>query len=115
MELPQIIIEAIQSLKGKRIVDIDLSHIDNAICSNFIICEGGSNTQVSAISDAVVKHVKATAHQGPIGKDGTDEAQWIVIDYGSVMVHIFQRETREYFNLEGLWADGIVNEIADID
>ena len=115
MELPQIIIDAIQNLKGKRIVNIDLSHIENAICSNFIICEGGSNTQVSAIADAVSKHVKSKTKQRPIGKDGEDEAKWIVLDYGSVMVHIFQHETREYYNLEGLWADGIVNEIPDLD
>ena len=115
MELTQVIIESIQNLKGKRIVDIDLSHIENAICSNFIICEGGSNTQVSAIAEAVVKGVKAETKQRPIGKDGEDEAKWIVIDYGSVMVHVFQRETREYYNLEGLWADGIVNQIEDLN
>jgi len=114
MELNQAIIEAIQNVKGKRIINIDLSKIENAICSNFIICEGGSNTQVSAIADEVEKHVKNLSHIKPIGKDGQDEAEWIVIDYGSVMVHIFQRPIREYYNLEGLWADGIIHEIADV-
>ncbi len=115
MELNTAIIEAIQNLKGKRIVNIDLSKIENAICSNFIICEGGSNTHVSAIADEVTKFVSKEAHTKPLGKDGQNEAEWIVIDYGSVMVHVFQRPIREYYNLEGLWADGEVEEIADLD
>lgn len=115
MELTEVIIEAIQNVKGKRIVDIDLSKIENAICSNFIICEGGSNTQVSAIAESVSNYVKAETNTYPIGKDGGNEAEWIIIDYGSVMVHIFQRPIREHYNLEGLWADGVVNEIPDID
>ncbi len=115
MELTEVIIEAIQDIKGKRIVNIDLSKIDNAICSNFIICEGSSNTQVSAIADAVITHVKSKINVRHIGKDGQNEAEWIIIDFGSVMVHIFQRPIRDRYNLEGLWADGIVNEIEDID
>lgn len=115
MELTNAIIEAIQNMKGKRIVNIDLSKIENAICSNFIICEGGSNTQVRAIADEVSKFVRKEANTKPLGKDGQDEAEWIVIDYGSVMVHIFQRPIREYYNLEGLWADGEVQEIEDLD
>ena len=115
MELTQAIIEAIQNMKGKRIVNIDLSNIDNSICSNFIICEGGSNTQVSAIADSVSTFAKAETGVHPIGKDGSNDAEWVILDYGSVMVHIFQRPIREHYNLEGLWADGIVNEIADID
>lgn len=115
MELNQAIIEAIQNVKGKRIVDIDLSKNENSICSNFIICEGSSNTQVIAIADSVSKFVKTETKTKHIGKDGTNEAEWVIIDYGSVMVHIFQRPIREHYNLEGLWADGIINEIPDID
>ena len=115
MELTTTIIEAIQDLKGKKIVNIDLSKIETAICSNFIICEGGSNTQVSAIADSVVKYTKANAKVSPNARDGENLAQWIAIDYGHIMVHIFQRETREHYNLEGLWADGEINEIADLD
>lgn len=115
MELNQAIIEAIQNVKGKRIVDIDLSKIENSICSSFIICEGGSSTQVSAIADSVSEYVKANTHTYPIGKDGGNEAEWIIIDYGSVMVHVFQRPIREHYNLEGLWADGIIKEIPDVE
>ncbi len=115
MELLDTIIEAIQDVKGKQIVNIDLSKIENAICSNFIICEGNSNTQVSAIADSVAKKVKSELKVKPLGKDGENEAEWIIIDYGSVMVHVFQRPIREHYNLEGLWADGIVSHIEDID
>lgn len=114
MELTQAIIEGIQNVKGQRIVNIDLSKIDTAICSNFIICEGTSNTQVSAIADSVVKHTRSTINERPMGKDGEDEATWIAIDYGSVFVHIFQREARDHYNLESLWADGIINEIPEL-
>jgi len=115
MELNQAIIEAIQNVKGKHIVDIDLSKIENAICSNFIICEGGSNTQVNAIADSISKYVKTETQTNPIGKEGTNEAEWIIMDYGSVMVHVFQRPIREHYNLEGLWADGVINEIPDVE
>lgn len=115
MELTTTIIEAIQNLKGKKIVNIDLTKIEAAICSNFIICEGGSNTQVSSIANSVVKHTKASAKVSPIGREGEKLAQWIAIDYGHIMVHIFQREIREHYNLEGLWADGEINEIPDLD
>lgn len=115
MELIEAIIKAIQDVKGKRIINIDLSKIENAICSNFIICEGSSNTHVNAIADNVSKSVRNETKIKPIGKDGEDEAEWIIIDYGSVMVHIFQRPVREHYNLEGLWADGVVNEIDDIE
>lgn len=115
MDLTTTIIEGIQNLKGEKIINVDLSKIETAICSNFIICEGNSNTHVSAIADAVVKYVRAEAGERPLGKDGENEAEWIVMDYGSVMVHIFQRAAREHYNLEGLWADGILNEIPALD
>lgn len=115
MDLSNTIIKAIQDVKGKQIINIDLSKIENAICSNFIICEGTSNTHVNAIADSVSKHTRSELNIKPIGKDGQNEAEWIILDYGSVMVHVFQRSIREHYNLEGLWADGIIHQIEDID
>lgn len=114
MELTQVIIEGIQNMKGQRIVNIDLSKVKNAVCTNFIICEGTSNTQVSAIAGSVAKHTHSVIAEKPIGKEGEQEATWVVLDYGSVMVHVFQRETRELYNIEGLWADGDISEIAEL-
>ncbi len=111
MEINKAIVEAIENVKGERIVAIDLSAIEHAICSHFIICEGGSNTQVGAIADKVSKHVRKELGIRPLGKDGEEAAEWIVIDYGSVMVHIFQRHIRELYNLEALWADGVMSEV----
>lgn len=115
MELTEVIIEAIQNLKGTSIVKIDFSKIEGAVCSDFIICEGGSNTHVNAIAQSVSKHTKTTLKTGPIGRDGQDDAEWIIVDYGSVMVHVFQRATRELYNLESLWADAEITEIPDLD
>ncbi len=113
-ELVNSVIAGIQDVKGKSITVIDLSETGNSICSYFVICSGDSNTQVNAIADSVVRGVRKATKERPIGKDGFANAQWIAVDYGDVMVHIFQRETREFYNIEGLWADGKVTELEDL-
>lgn len=113
--LKQTIIEAIQDKKGSRITWIDLEEVDGASAGGFIICQGRSNSQVSAIADAVREDVRERAGIKPYNYDGYRNAQWIVIDYGDVMVHVFQPEVREYYNLEDLWSDGKFETIPDLD
>lgn len=105
-----LIIEGIKEKKGKEIVSIDISKLENSVCSYFIICHGDSNTQVSAIANWVEKVVEDELDEKVWKKQGFENAQWILLDYVDVVVHIFQKETRDFYNLENLWADGRIEK-----
>jgi len=112
--LVETVVEALQEKKGRRIVTMDLSRLENSICQYFIICQGNTPTQVSALCDSVWDMVSERLHEKPIGSVGMREAQWIAMDYGTVMLHLFIPDLREYYNLENLWADAAITEIQDI-
>ncbi|MCM1483206.1 MAG: ribosome silencing factor [Muribaculaceae bacterium] len=114
-DLTRLVIEGIQERKGKNITCMDLSGIESAPASSFIICQGSSSMQVSAIADSVREYLLENAGIKPYNYDGYRNSQWIVIDYGSTLVHVFQPETRELYNLEELWSDAPVNQIPDLD
>jgi ribosome-associated protein len=108
------IIEALQEKKGKNILLLDLTGLESAICNYFVIVQGNTPIQVSALSDEVWDHVANRIHEKPLGAVGMQEAQWIAMDYGTVILHIFLPALREYYNLEGLWADALPTKISDI-
>ena len=99
------IIRAIQVKKGKNIVSLDLSKIDGAICSCFIVCNADSTTQVAAIAAGIEEQVLETLGEKVWRVEGQQNALWIAMDYVDVVVHIFQTELREFYKLEELWAD----------
>lgn len=99
------IIRAIQDKKGKNIVSLDLSKIDGAICSCFIVCNADSTTQVAAIATGIEEQVLETLGEKVWRVEGQQNALWIAMDYVDVVVHIFQTELREFYKLEELWAD----------
>jgi ribosome-associated protein len=108
------IVKGIQEKKGKEILTIDLSKIDNAVCRYFIICHGDSNTQVNAIAQSIEKVMEETLEEKVAHSQGYENAQWILLDYFDYMVHIFQKDTREYYNLESLWADGQIRHFTEV-
>lgn len=108
------IVDALQDKKGKKIITMNLSKIEGSICRYFIICQGNTPVQVSALSDSVWDCVYERLREKPMGAVGMREAQWIAMDYGTVMLHIFIPATREYYNIENLWADADVTEIPDV-
>jgi ribosome-associated protein len=112
--LVQKIVEALQEKKGKKIVLLDLTGLESAICEYFIVVQGNTPTQVSALSDEVWDRVADQLHEKPLGAVGMQEAQWIAMDYGTVILHIFIPSMREYYNLENLWADARITEIPDV-
>jgi len=105
------IIEAIQDTKGEDIQVLDLSHIENGVADAFIICSANSNTQVSAIAGNVEKKVRNEIKERPWHVEGAENALWILVDYVSVVVHIFQKHVREYYEIESLWGDAKVTKI----
>lgn len=109
-KLKKQIVEAILDKKGNEVIELDLREIDSSIADFFIISHGDSNTQVSAISDAVYKTVKDEMELLPAGTEGKTNANWIVLDYFDVVVHVFHRESRQYYQLEELWSDALLVE-----
>ena len=109
------IIAGIQDRKGYNITVVDLSDIDTAPAHEFIICQGNSNQHVSSVADSVREYLQENHGVKPYNYDGYRNSQWIVIDYGETLVHIFTPETRQLYNLEELWADAVVTEVPDLD
>lgn len=112
-DLNSVILESILEKKGKEIKVLDLRNIEQSIADFFIICHGDSNTQVDAVADFVERQVKTEIQETIISKEGSENSQWILLDYGSVVVHIFQKEYRDFYKLEDLWADATVKLIED--
>jgi len=104
-KLDRIIIDCIQEKKGSAIVQINLATTDNSVCDLFIIASGDSSTQVKAIAAHIEDYLKKQYKIRPLHTEGYENAQWILLDYNNIVVHIMQQETREYYKLEELWAD----------
>ena len=110
-ELIASILEGIEELKGQEVNLLDLRHIENTVCNYFIVCNGTSNTHVNAIVGSIKKTVSKTVGDKPWHVEGEDNAEWILMDYVNVVVHIFQKHIREYYDIEGLWGDAKVTEV----
>lgn len=106
---------AIQNKKGKKIVIVDLRSIVDRICDFFVVCEGSTPTQVSAIYDNVEEEVREELGEKPVKVAGADNCLWVAMDYVDVMVHVFVPDMRNFYNLEHLWADAKITEVEDID
>ncbi len=105
------IVEGISKVKGEDITILDLREIENAFCEYFVVCNGNSNTQVNALADSVERTVKTEMKERPFHVEGTQNAQWILMDYTNVIVHIFQKDVREFYDIESLWGDAIETKI----
>lgn len=113
-QLIQHIVDAIQDTKGEDIKIFDLSNIENSVAETFVICSANSNTQVNAIAGNIEKKVRNELKERPWKVEGTENALWVLIDYVSVVVHVFQRNIREYYDIEELWGDAKITVIEDL-
>ena len=105
------IVEGIQRKKGIDIIKIDLTKINHTECKYFIICHGNSNTQVDAIAHSVEDTVEELLNEKTWHKDGYRNSIWILLDYADIMVHVFQKDSRQFYDLENLWADAPIELI----
>mgnify|MGYP000273159756 CR=1 FL=1 len=112
-ELLASIIEGIRAKKGARIVTVDMTLIETAPCDYFVICQGNSPQQVEAITDSVADTVRLQAAEKPAAVAGLENAEWVAMDYGNVMVHVFVPDARQYYDLEHLWEDARLSELPD--
>jgi ribosome-associated protein len=109
------ITKGIQEKKGENIIIVNLTGIEGAIAKYFVICQGYSPAQVEAITESVGDTARIENKEKPLNVAGLGTDQWVAMDYGDVMVHIFQPEAREYYNLETLWEDASLTKIPNLD
>ncbi|MEZ7916517.1 MAG: ribosome silencing factor [Polaribacter sp.] len=110
-DLISVIIQGIEEVKGENIQLLDLRDIENTVCDYFIICSGNSNTQVKAISGSIQKTVSKQVKDKPWHIEGENNAEWILMDYVNVAVHVFQKQIRDFYDIESLWGDAKITEI----
>ncbi|MFN2262203.1 MAG: ribosome silencing factor, partial [Psychroflexus sp.] len=98
-------------VKGDNIDIIDLREHENTVCDYLVVCSGNSNTQVDAIESSVRKSVSKALKDKPWHVEGLENSEWVLMDYVDVVVHIFQKQTREYYDIESLWGDAKITSV----
>jgi ribosome-associated protein len=107
------IVQGMQDKKGKNITVINLGGLEHRVADYFVICDADSGTHVSAIADSLEESAMKKTGEKPYHSEGYQNAEWILVDYVNIVAHVFMRETREFYNIEALWADGEITNIAD--
>ncbi len=103
--LSEVAIQGIQEKKGNDIVRLDLRNLHSAVSDYFIICHADSSVQVKAIADSVEEEIHKLTQQHPWRKEGFEHAEWVILDYLDIVVHIFRTEKRDFYGIEDLWGD----------
>lgn len=112
-ELVNAIIEGLHKKKANNVVSLDLTKLENSVCKYFVICHGDSDKQVEALADSVLETAKEETGEKAWHKEGLDTSTWVLLDYADVVVHIFQKEYRDLYKLEELWADAKLSRHED--
>ncbi|MBN1253303.1 MAG: ribosome silencing factor [Bacteroidales bacterium] len=99
------VILGMQEIKAENILVLNLKKIESSFCDYFVICDAESSTQVDAIANSVEVTVKKELNDKLLHKEGFENASWILLDFSDVIVHVFQKSSREFYDLEGFWAD----------
>ena len=110
-ELTELAVKGLQEKKGHEIACLDLRGIKKTVSDMFIVCHGDSTTQVNALARSVEEIIYKETGESPMYKEGAENAQWILLDYINVVIHVFQKEFREHYGIENLWADAQVRQV----
>lgn len=110
-KLADIVVHGMLEKKAHNIVKIDLRELASSVTDIMVICHGDSDRQVMAIADSVIDEVKKQTGENPFSREGFSQGDWVLVDYVNVVVHVFKKEVREFYAIEDLWGDGIVQEI----
>ena len=108
------VVQGMQEVKAKEIVQLDLRELNHTVCDHFVICHGDSSTQVEAIARSVEKFTIQQVHEKPWHTEGKENAGWVLLDYVDVVVHIFRHDMRDFYGLDQLWADALRNTYENV-
>lgn len=111
-QLSELVVKGMLEKKAQEIAVLDLRHVKNAIADYFVICSGGSDTQVDAIADSVEDEVYKAVKQDVWHKEGKENKEWILLDYADVVAHVFKKDRRKFYALEELWGDAKITYLA---
>ena len=112
-EMAIIAAKALDEKKGKEISAIEITDL-TTIADYFVIASGTSNTQINALCGAVEKALNEQAGEDPLRREGYRDGTWVLLDYGSIVIHIFSQEAREFYSLERLWNDGKALDLSEV-
>ena len=112
-ELREAVIRGMQEKKGHEIISLDLRKTGNSVADCFVICHGESTTQVEALARSVEEQVYKELKEDPAHREGFQNLEWVLLDYYTVVVHIFVKERREFYGIERLWADAEIQKVAN--
>ncbi len=115
LKLVETINKAIIDKKGEEILNLNLNNTDNSVAASFIICHGNSKVHVNTIADYVQRYVRNELKERPWQKEGMENCHWVLLDYVDVVIHIFQKEYRDFYKLEELWADAETKKIDNLE
>ena len=113
-KLSDVVVQGMQEKKAKDIVVMDLRNVKSAIADFFVICTGNSDTQIEAIADSIDEQVYKQLQENPWHIEGKTNKEWMLIDYVNVVAHIFKKDKRDFFALENLWGDAVVQHIEEV-
>jgi ribosome-associated protein len=113
-QLSQIVVKGMQEKKGEDIVVMDLREIQNAVADFFVICSGNSDTHIDAIAESVDAEVYKTDKQNPWHREGYTNKTWILLDYVDVVVHVFDKNRRDFYQIESLWGDAKITKYDEV-
>lgn len=111
-QLSKSVIKGIKEKKGHDIVSLDLRKLGNTVADIFIVCHGDSRVQVDAISDSIEEQVYKDLKETPLSKEGKSNAEWVILDFSNVVVHVFRKDKREFYGIENLWGDAEIKHVA---
>jgi ribosome-associated protein len=112
-KLSNAVVNGMQEVKASDIVVMDLREVKNAVADFFVICSGGSDKQVNAIADSIDEEVFKKIKENPWHTEGKNNKEWMILDYISVVAHIFRKDRRQFYSLERLWGDAVITEVED--
>ena len=113
--MAEIAVKGMQEKKAKSIVKIDLRKLNLSIADYFIVCHAESDKQIDAIADSVEDEIRKATGEKPFSREGFRVSEWIILDYIDVVIHIFNREKRNFYDLEALWSDGVQKQYDDVN
>jgi len=113
-ELIEVIIDAAFDKKAENIISIDLNKIESRFCDQFVICHAQSTVHVKSIADGIYRKVRKEMRVSPLSFEGYENANWVLLDYANIVVHVFRENDRTHYNLESLWADGTVKKHSNV-
>ena len=112
-QLSQVVVKGMKEKKAEDVVLLDLRKVSNSVADYFVICSGTSDTHIEAIADSVDKEVSAVDGESPWHREGVNNKTWVLLDYVDVVVHIFNKDKRSFYELEELWGDAKITRIEE--